>query len=118
MEYAAQVNKTAVVQVIVGKVEWATENLGGVWVAAPTEASVGWLYVDGEFRPPAPFPSWTWDGSEYQPPVAKPDPVEGFTWEWGEEDSEWVKVAIFPANGNNTNSGRATVDPISEQGDN
>lgn len=97
MDYAAHINKTKVTQVIVGSPEWATDNLGGVWVACSQEVSANWLYVDGEFRPEAPYPSWTWDGAEYQPPMAKPEPVDGFTWEWDEMLQSWHQVEILPA---------------------
>ena len=48
-------------------------------------------------RPPQPYPSWTWDNG-WQPPVPEPDD-DGW-YEWDEEAGNW-----------------ATVDPISEQGD-
>jgi len=50
-------------------------------------------------RPPQPYPSWTWGGEWWEPPVPYPD--DGGYYEWDEDAQQW-----------------ATVDPISEQGDN
>lgn len=49
-------------------------------------------------RPPQPYPSWEWDGAEWQPPT--PYPADDVWYEWDEAEQEW-----------------ATVDLISEQGD-
>lgn len=38
-------------------------------------------------RPVRPFPSWSWDGSAWQPPVPYPD--EG-SWFWDEAGQQWV----------------------------
>lgn len=41
-------------------------------------------------RPPQPFPSWVWDGTDWQPPVPYPD---GDGWyEWDEEALDWVVI--------------------------
>ena len=93
MPHAAKVENNIVVDVIVGTSGWATQRLGGVWVDINEgEASVGYLVVDGGFREPSPFPSWTWDGTEYQPPVPMPEPVEGYYWSWDEDAQEWKPV--------------------------
>ena len=49
-------------------------------------------------RPEQPYPSWTWENGEWVPPVPRPD--DDNLYQWDEESQEW-----------------ATVDPISEQGD-
>ena len=49
-------------------------------------------------RPDQPYPSWAWNGEWWEPPVPYPD--DGGRYEWDEEGQQW-----------------ATVDPISEQGD-
>jgi hypothetical protein len=66
--YAAHIVDGVVAQVIVGTADWATDNLGGTWVDSPHKVGTGWELVDGVIRPPAPDPSWTWDGSEWQAP--------------------------------------------------
>lgn len=50
--------------------------------------------IEGEFewkvpRPPSPFPSWTWSGGMWTPPV--PYPSDGF-YSWDEESGVWVPV--------------------------
>ena len=76
MDYAAELDDNAqVLRVIVGTAEWATDNLGGTWVDTAVKVGAGWELVDGVIRPPAPDPSWTWDGAEWQAPDG---------WEWPE----------------------------------
>ena len=48
----------------------------------------GWTYVDGVLIPPQPFPSWSWDGTAWQPPVPAPD--EPATWD--EDAGEWKPI--------------------------
>ena len=72
--YAARIEDGVVTQVIVGTAAWASDRLGGVWVDSATKVGVGWEQFDGGLRPPAPFPSWSWDGVGWQPPVAQTDP--------------------------------------------
>jgi hypothetical protein len=57
MTYTAQIVDGIVVQVIVGDAEWATSNLGGVWVP------VGDIY---------PGPGWSYDGTTFEPPYVEP----------------------------------------------
>jgi hypothetical protein len=52
MQHAAELDaNNTVIRVIVGTAEWATANLGGVWVDSP-KCGPGWTYHDGEFHPP------------------------------------------------------------------
>ena len=50
---------------------------------------IGWTWneTDG-YRTPQPFPSWTWDGVMWQPPVPKP---EG-EYLWNEETQTWDAI--------------------------
>ena len=51
----------------------------------------GWTYneTDG-FRPPQPFESWTWGGTDWTPPKAAPtDPGR---WVWDESIGDWVNT--------------------------
>lgn len=86
--YAAKIENNTVTQVIVGTPEWAAERLGGEWLGSETKVGVGWEVFEGAFRVPAPFPSWTWDGTTWQPPVAQPEEGE---WIWDEESQAWVE---------------------------
>ncbi len=38
-------------------------------------------------RPPQPYPSWTWDGETWNPPV--PYPTDGEQYAWNEENQNW-----------------------------
>jgi hypothetical protein len=71
--YAAEIIDGLVAQVIVGTAQWAVDNLGGEWVQPPELVGIGWELIDGIIRPPAPDPTWTWDGTEWQAPDG---------WEW------------------------------------
>lgn len=86
--YAAKVENGTVTQVIVGTPEWASDRLGGTWVASATKVGIGWEQHDGGLRPPAPYPSWTWDDG-WHPPV--PQPADGL-WTWDEDQQSWVEV--------------------------
>ena len=41
-------------------------------------------------RPAQPYPSWTWNGSTWEAPVAYPD--DGGEYVWDEDAGEWVAV--------------------------
>lgn len=52
---------------------------------------IGWLWdeVNG-YRPPRPYPSWTWNGVAWQPPVAMP--TEGGPFQWNEDAKSWSEI--------------------------
>lgn len=88
--YAARIENGIVAQVIVGTPEWAQSRLGGTWVASATKVGVGWEQYDGGLRPPAPYPSWTWDGQQWQPPTPMPD--DGQFYRWDEASLSWQVI--------------------------
>lgn len=50
---------------------------------------IGWSYSEADgFRPPAPYPSWTWANNSWQPPV--PQPEGEFT--WNETTQTWDPI--------------------------
>jgi hypothetical protein len=56
----------------------------------PYPVNVGDSHSDAEgFRPPSPFPSWSWNETAWEAPVPKP---QGPNWYWYEETGEWVYV--------------------------
>lgn len=60
-------------------------------------ASIGYKY-DTEFDvfiAPQPYASWKLNYTTYswEPPIAMPDKIEGFGWNWSEINKEWIKVA-------------------------
>jgi hypothetical protein len=54
----------------------------------------GSLYLNGEFTPPPPFPSWTWDGDHWVAPIPQPN----LHHVWKEITGEWVPFdSPFPS---------------------
>jgi hypothetical protein len=51
-------------------------------------AGIGWTVEAEGLRPPSPYPSWLWNGDEWEAPVPKPD---GNYW-WDESAGEWKPV--------------------------
>ena len=73
----AKIENGVVTQVIVcDSPGWAKKRLGGEWVNSTGQnVGVGLTYVKTEgFRPPQPFPSWTWKNKAkgWQPPKERP----------------------------------------------
>ena len=87
IKYAAALLAGVVVRVIVGKADWAKQELGGDWVESPRKIGPGYTYDGDTLRPPQPYPSWTWDGTEWQPPT----PAPAGNWVWDEDTQTWVE---------------------------
>jgi hypothetical protein len=50
---------------------------------------IGWTWTEADgFRSPSPFPSWVWNGADWEAPTPQP---EGGYW-WNEETQTWDKV--------------------------
>ena len=68
------------------KADLATQHDSVLEVA---EAGIGWEeYEPGKVRMPSPFPSWVWNGDEWEAPVPKPDG----NYYWDETAGEWKPV--------------------------
>lgn len=92
-KYAAQVEDGIVVQAIVGDPAWAADRLGGEWHGTDSKVGIGWTYTEQDgFRPPQPYPSWSWDGTAWQPPV--PYPNDGQFYTWDENNQAWVEITV------------------------
>lgn len=65
-------------------------------------AGIGFTYdaYFDVFIAPQPFASWKLNNTTYtwEPPIPKPEEIEGYVWKWSEINKEWVKVAIPSAN--------------------
>jgi hypothetical protein len=72
-----------------------THNLGGT-PFRKNYAGIGFYYSKefDAFRSPQPYASWklNYETFLWEPPVPKPDDIDGFEWKWGEENQEWIKV--------------------------
>lgn len=89
-KYSAQVEDGVVVQAIVGDPTWAADRLGGEWHGTDTKVGIGWTYSEQDgFRPPQPYPSWTWDDG-WHTPVSYPDGDGDY--EWDEDALTWVEA--------------------------
>lgn len=55
------------------------------------QPGVGWTWneTDG-FCPPQPYPSWVYDGLDWDAPVAMP--TEGGPWQWNETTKTWDEI--------------------------
>jgi hypothetical protein len=50
---------------------------------------IGWKMYGKEYRPPRPFDSWIWDGTNWQAPKDRPVDILTF---WNEANKEWEPV--------------------------
>ena len=54
-------------------------------------AGIGWEeYEPGTLRMPSPYPSWLWNGDEWEAPVPKPDG----DYYWDEAAGEWKPFEV------------------------
>ena len=90
-KYAAKIENGTVTQVIRGDADWATSRLGGTWVGVEDKVGRGWEeWQPGRLRPPAPFPSWEWDGADWKAPKRKP--LLGGPHVWDEPSLSWTEA--------------------------
>lgn len=83
-------NDKKIINVVIGDNKEDVEEATGM-TALETDGSpwIDWeLQVDGTWRPPAPYASWSWDGSDWNAPV--PMPEEG-SWQWDEGSTSWIE---------------------------
>ena len=87
---AAEIVDGKVTRIIVAlSTEWCQRNLGGEWVDVTYKScGRGYDYIDGEFRPPQPYDSWTWYDGRWNAPVEMPDG----DYIWDEDNLEWVEM--------------------------
>jgi hypothetical protein len=61
-------------------------------------AGIGFTYDEtfDVFIPKKLFPSWklNYTTFDFEPPVAKPEDIEGYIWKWSELNKEWVSVNV------------------------
>jgi hypothetical protein len=58
------------------------------------QAGVGYTFINDEFRPIQPYPSWSWDSSLkiWKPPV--PMPEDGTLYHWDNDTETWVETVF------------------------
>lgn len=77
------------------------------WIECSTDGSirknpcdVNFVYdegKDGFYYPNSPYPSFVLnDKLRWEPPIKKPDDIEGFWWNWDEQTLSWIKEIITP----------------------
>lgn len=52
---------------------------------------INWTVEADGYRPPSPFQSWVWNGTEWEAPV--PRPTETGAWVWDEDAQEWIDTS-------------------------
>lgn len=53
------------------------------------EAGIGWTVEADGLRPLSPYPSWTWNGSQWEAPVPAPEGPAS----WDEDTLSWKPLA-------------------------
>lgn len=94
MPYFAIHDGATVSNVIVADSQLVAESVTGLSAIETTGSPwIGWtMEVDG-WRPPPPYPSWSWDGQYWQAPI--PDPLDGSVWD--EDSLSWIAPEGTPA---------------------
>lgn len=80
--------------------EWCEDHLGGMWrrtyynTPGHVYAGIGFTFdpTTGNYRPPRPYPSWTFDNATWQWQAPSPAPSEEYLWD--EPTLSWVKPTI------------------------
>lgn len=84
-----------VVNVIIADSVAIAEDLSGL-SAIETDGTpwMGWTMEAEGWRPPSPFPSWTWNGSMWESPVERPTG----DYAWDEDGQQWARAqAPYPS---------------------
>lgn len=90
MTFFAIHDNAHIVNVIVADTQEVAEQVTGLSAIETTGSPwIGWTLESEGWRPPAPFSSWVWGGSEWEAPV--PMPADG-DWYWDEDTLSWVEV--------------------------
>ena len=89
--FVARIDNGTVTQVTVGDdADWCASTFGGVWVGTDQHVGIGWTHSEQDgFRPPQPYPSWTWVDGSWTPPVPYPDDDGFYTWD--EDEQAWIE---------------------------
>lgn len=61
-----------------------TELTGFAWIGSDV--------IDGKFKPPQPFDSWTFDSATFVWVAPTPMPVDGKPYYWNEAELTWVEI--------------------------
>ena len=98
-------NENKVIRVVVIKdsvpdgATFLIDLLGGSWVASSRKnrkrmAGIGSIYYPEEdgFKPPTPFPSWSWEKEAWRWEPPTPRPASNDPYGWNEESLSWEKV--------------------------
>jgi hypothetical protein len=51
---------------------------------------IQWTVHPDGYRPPSPFPSWEWTGTEWEAPT--PMPTDPGAWNWDENAEAWIDL--------------------------
>jgi hypothetical protein len=110
MSHWAEIDKNnLVIRVLVGDnddpagdegYQWLVDNVGGTWIKTSYNAKIRGVYAgvgftynktENIFITPQPYPSWTREGSFWNPPI--PRPIDNNLYSWNEENQTWDFVS-------------------------
>lgn len=77
--------------------EFKTANNVDAIIECPPVVMPGYLYINEEFVPLPPFPSWTLNREtrRFDPPIPYPENDEsGIPYTWNEETLSWVFISL------------------------
>jgi hypothetical protein len=91
MKNFAVIEGTSVLNTLVAdSLEVAEQITGKTCIEFTDEpAEIGGTYENGTFKPKKPFPSWVFNDTQWEPPVAYPN--DGKPYAWDEDSESWVK---------------------------
>lgn len=88
--YAIYENDTILNVIVADSKEIAEQMTGMNAIDSEDRIAIGWYLHNGEWVYPSPFPSWSWSGSGWIPPI--PYPEDGKVYQWDESNLQWVEV--------------------------
>jgi len=73
-----------------GRVKWSPDQqvVVNAWCKTASGQELTATATFAAPRPLQPYPSWTWGGASWVPPV--PYPVDGQAYVWNEDSQEWI----------------------------
>lgn len=82
-------NGSKIINVIVAdSQEIAEEATGMTAIETSGEPWIDWTLESEGWRRPSPYPSWIWNGTDWEAPVAQPTAV-GYFYTWNESTLSW-----------------------------
>lgn len=98
MTHVAIVDEDKVTNVIVGDIDAVRLILPHANIIEQTAETgvphVGGMFIDGKFRAPQPYPSWSWDDDTQSWVAPIPYPQDNNAYVWDETIGDWQLVPM------------------------